>query len=86
MEQTQQEKRNDYCSYGRDCICSEAASQCDGECLRKSSARLKVTGGGAKNEVWMQILADVLNTKVEQLESGAGAGYGIALCAAVAWG
>lgn len=30
----------------------------------------------------MQILADVLNTKVEQLESGAGAGYGIALMAA----
>ena len=43
---------------------------------------LKVTGGGSKNEVWMQILADVLNTKVEQLESGAGAGYGIALMAA----
>lgn len=43
---------------------------------------LKVTGGGSKNEVWMQILADVLNTKVEQLESGAGAGYGIALVAA----
>ena len=51
---------------------------------KEELARLKVTGGGAKNEVWMQILADVLNTKVEQLESGAGAGYGIALCAAVA--
>ena len=35
-------------------------------------------------EMVMQILADVLNTKVEQLESGAGAGYGIALCAAAA--
>lgn len=23
-------KRNDDCSYGRNCICSEAASQCDG--------------------------------------------------------
>ena len=23
-------KENDYCSYGRNCICSEAASQCDG--------------------------------------------------------
>ena len=51
---------------------------------KEELARLKVTGGGSKNEVWMQILADVLNTKVEQLESGAGAGYGIALCAAAA--
>lgn len=51
---------------------------------KEELSRLKVTGGGSKNEVWMQILADVLNTKVEQLESGAGAGYGIALCAAAA--
>ena len=28
-------KRNDDCSYGRNCICSEAASQCDGS-ARKS--------------------------------------------------
>ena len=54
------------------------------EVSKEELARLKVTGGGSKNEVWMQILADVLNTKVEQLESGAGAGYGIALCAAAA--
>lgn len=45
---------------------------------------LRVTGGGAKNAVWMQILADVLNTSVIQLESNAGAGYGIALVAAAA--
>lgn len=43
---------------------------------------LKITGGGSKNEVWMQILADVLNVRIEQMESGAGAGYGIALAAA----
>lgn len=49
---------------------------------KEDLARLKVTGGGSKNEVWMQILSDVLNTKIEQLESGAGAGYGIALAAA----
>lgn len=45
---------------------------------------LKVTGGGAKNRVWMQILADVLNTSVIQLENNSGAGYGIALAAASA--
>lgn len=45
---------------------------------------LKVTGGGSKNRVWMQILADVLNTSVIQLESNSGAGYGIALAAAAA--
>lgn len=44
---------------------------------------LRVIGGGSKNNVWMQILADVLNVKVIQLESTAGgAGYGMALTAA----
>lgn len=47
---------------------------------------LKVTGGGAKNPVWMQILAHVLEIPVEQLETGSGAGYGIALAAAGAVG
>ncbi len=45
---------------------------------------IRVTGGGAKNEVWMQILADILNTSVVQTESNAGAVYGIALAAASA--
>lgn len=43
---------------------------------------LPVTGGGSGNPVWMQILADILNIKTTQLESAAGAGYGIALAAA----
>ncbi len=43
---------------------------------------LKVTGGGSKNEIWMQMLADILNVQIMQTESGAGAGYGIALAAA----
>ena len=47
----------------------------DLECLR-------ITGGGSKNTAWMQIISDVLNKKVIQLESGAGAGYGMALVAA----
>lgn len=49
---------------------------------RTALGNLKVTGGGSKNSVWMQILADVLNTKVEQLKNSAGAGYGVALMAA----
>lgn len=40
---------------------------------------LKVTGGGAKNPLWMQILADVLNRRIEQLAGDEGAGYGVAL-------
>lgn len=44
---------------------------------------LKVTGGGAKSKIWMQILADVLNVKVEQLSRNTGAAYGIALLAAM---
>lgn len=45
---------------------------------------LRVIGGGSKNDVWMQILADVLNVKIIQLKStSGGAGYGIALTAAV---
>lgn len=52
-------------------------------CVSKEDLHcLKVTGGGAKNEVWMQILSDVLNTEIGQLDSTAGAGYGIALAAA----
>lgn len=45
-------------------------------------AGLRVTGGGSKNEIWMQIMADVLDVEIQQLESGTGAGYGIALVAA----
>lgn len=53
---------------------------------RKELERLKVIGGGSKNVVWMQILAHVLNVPVEQMETGAGADYGIALAAAGAVG
>ena len=39
-------------------------------------------GGGSRSRVWMQILADVLDSPVEQLEGNVGAGYGMALLAA----
>ena len=48
--------------------------------------QLKVIGGGSKSRVWMQILADVLNSPVEQMEGNAGAGYGMALLAAYSCG
>ena len=53
---------------------------------KETIENLKITGGGSKNEIWMQIFADVLGVKTEQLEAGAGAGYGMALCAAAACG
>lgn len=49
-------------------------------------AKLKVIGGGSKSRVWMQILADVLDSPIEQLEGNVGAGYGMALLAAYSCG
>ncbi len=43
---------------------------------------LPITGGGSKNPTWMQIFSEVLNVRTSQLESGTGAGYGMALTAA----
>ncbi|MDD7447281.1 MAG: FGGY family carbohydrate kinase [Clostridiales bacterium] len=43
---------------------------------------IKVMGGGAKNSLWLQVLADVLNLRVERMEICAGPAYGIALVAA----
>lgn len=51
---------------------------------REKLEGLKVMGGGSKNEIWMQILADILDVEVVQLEGVSGAGYGVALTAAVA--
>ncbi|MDD3212173.1 MAG: FGGY family carbohydrate kinase [Eubacteriales bacterium] len=47
---------------------------------------LHVTGGGSRSDVWMQVLADVLNVMVKQLDSRVGAAYGAALLAAMAQG
>lgn len=43
---------------------------------------IKAVGGGACNDAWLQILANVLHKKVERLEGMVGPGYGIALLAA----
>lgn len=54
-------------------ICLAARQLAEVMCLtREEMDGLKVTGGGSKNEVWMQMLADVLGVRVQQMESTAG--------------
>ena len=48
---------------------------------RESLNPLKVTGGGAKNNMWMQMLANILQVRIEQLDGNTGAGLGMALLA-----
>ena len=42
---------------------------------------LKVVGGGAKSDLWLHTLADVLNVRVERLGGNIGPGFGAALLA-----
>ncbi len=44
-------------------------------------ASLKVVGGGAKSDLWLQSLANVLNVNVERLGGAVGPGFGIAMLA-----
>ncbi|WP_228727699.1 FGGY-family carbohydrate kinase [Fusibacter ferrireducens] len=44
---------------------------------------IRINGGGAQNEFWCQMIADMLNTKVVKLETDAGPAYGAAILAAV---
>lgn len=53
---------------------------------REQLADLRMIGGGARSRIWMQIMADVLNTSVLQMEGSIGAGYGMALLAAYSCG
>ena len=46
--------------------------------------RTKICGGGAKSPLWKKIIANVLNLKVDVIESEEGPGYGAAMLAAVA--
>jgi sugar (pentulose or hexulose) kinase len=46
---------------------------------------IRATGGGAKNAVWRQIVADVFNAPVVCLNQEEGAAYGAALQAMWAW-
>ena len=51
-----------------------------------SIERTKICGGGAKSPLWKKIIANVLNLKVDVIESEEGPGYGGAMLAAVACG
>ena len=42
--------------------------------------RTKICGGGAKSLVWKKIIANVMNLKVDVIESEEGPGYGGGLC------
>jgi xylulokinase len=48
--------------------------------------RTKICGGGAKSPLWKKIIANVLNLKVDVIESEEGPGYGGAILAAVGCG
>jgi xylulokinase len=48
--------------------------------------RTKISGGGAKSPLWREIFANVLNIKVDILESEEGPSLGGAMLAAVACG
>ena len=48
--------------------------------------RTKICGGGAKRSLWKKIIANVMNLKVDVIESEEGPGYGAAMLAAVGCG
>lgn len=48
--------------------------------------RTKLCGGGAKSPLWRRMIANILNLKVDLVESEEGPGYGAAILAAVGCG
>ncbi|MEG1848566.1 MAG: xylulokinase, partial [Lachnospiraceae bacterium] len=48
--------------------------------------RSKICGGGAKSPLWKKMIANILNLKIDVIESEEGPGYGGAILAAVACG
>ncbi len=49
-------------------------------------SQVRVTGGGAKSPLWLQILADILNVELVTVSAEEGAAYGAALLAATGAG
>ena len=47
---------------------------------------ININGGGAKSKLWCKIIADVLNVKVNKLNSNEGPAYGAAILATVGFG
>jgi len=54
--------------------------------LGVSTAQVRVSGGGARNALWRQILADVLATEIATVNVTEGAAYGAALLAGIGAG
>lgn len=54
--------------------------------LGNSIERTKICGGGAKSLLWKKIIANVMNLKVDVVETEEGPGYGGAILAAVGCG
>jgi xylulokinase len=52
----------------------------------KKITQVRITGGGAKNPLWRQIIADVLDTSIYSVDSEEGAAFGAALLAAAGAG
>lgn len=48
--------------------------------------RIRLNGGGAKSPLWCKIMANVLNVKVDKINSSEGGAFGAAILAAVACG
>jgi xylulokinase len=48
--------------------------------------RIRINGGGAKSLLWCKIIADVLNVKVDKINSVEGPAFGAAILAAVGCG
>lgn len=48
--------------------------------------RSKICGGGAKSPLWRKIIANVMDMKIDRIESEEGPGYGAAMLAAVGCG
>lgn len=51
-----------------------------------AASQVRVSGGGARSQLWRQILADVLQAQIATLNTSEGAAYGAALLAAVGGG
>jgi len=49
-------------------------------------SRIRINGGGAKSPLWCKIIADVLNVKVDKINSAEGPAFGAAILAAVGCG
>lgn len=70
-----------------ECLCLE--NRLNLECLKKMGVEIKdiyVSGGGSRNDMWLQIKADVLNLPIKQLEDKNAGAAGTAIIMGVSLG